>query len=187
MGRLFVTGITSLDGYINDESGTFDWAAPSTEVHAFVNERERGIGTHLYGRRLYETMRYWETAGGPDEPAVEREWAELWRGIDKIVYSSTLDAVTTSRTRLERHFDPDAVRGLKTSLPHDFSVGGAGLAAEAFRAGLVDVVQLYVNPIIVGGGTRFLPEKVRLDLTLTDERRFGNGVVFLEYRCLNAA
>ena len=182
MRRLFVTGITSLDGYINDDTGNFDWAEPSAEVHAFVNARERPIGTHLYGRRLYETMRYWETAGGPEDTAVEREWAELWRGIDKIVYSSTLDEVTTTRTRLERRFDPDAVRALKESLPHDFSIGGAALAAEAFRAGLVDVVQQYVNPVVVGGGTRFLPDGVRLDLELTDERRFGNGVVFLEYR-----
>jgi dihydrofolate reductase len=182
MGRLLVTGITSLDGYINDESGNFDWAEPDTQVHAFVNEREKNVRTHLYGRRLYETMRYWETAGGPDESAVEREWAELWRGIDKIVYSSTLDGVSTSRTRLERAFDPAAVRALKESSAHDLSVGGAALAAEAFRAGLVDAVQVYVNPVVVGGGTRFLPEKVRLDLALADEHRFDNGVVFLEYR-----
>ncbi|GIJ46797.1 deaminase [Virgisporangium aliadipatigenens] len=182
MGRLIATGITSLDGYVNDDSGNFDWAAPDAQVHAFVNERERNTRTHLYGRRMYETMRYWETAGGPDEPAVEREWAELWRGLDKIVYSSTLDSVQTSRTRLERSFDPAAVRALKEAATHDLGIGGAGLAAEAFRAGLVDVVQQYVSPVVVGGGTRFLPEKVRLELELTDEVRFGNGVVFLEYR-----
>jgi dihydrofolate reductase len=182
MGRLFATAITSLDGYVNDDSGAFEWATPSPQVHEFVNAREKHIGTHLYGRRLYETMRYWETAGGPDEPAEERAYADIWRAIDKVVYSRTLDEVTTGRTRLERAFDPAVAGAFVRGLPHDAGIGGAGLAAEAFRAGLIDVVQVYVNPVVVGGGTRFLPDRVRLDLTLTDEVRFDNGVVFLEYR-----
>jgi dihydrofolate reductase len=183
MGNLVYTSIASLDGYIEDEEGTFGWAVPSDEVHAFINDRERGIGTYLYGRRMYETMAVWETdpdlaAGSP----VSRDFAQVWQAADKVVYSRTLERVSTARTRIERDFDPDAVRELKAAAGHDLAVAGPGLAAHAFRAGLVDELHLYVVPVIVGGGKPFLPEKVQVGLELLDERRFGNGMVFLHYR-----
>jgi dihydrofolate reductase len=179
MARLLYSAITSLDGYIADADGVFEWAAPGEEVHAFVNDLERPIGTHLYGRRMYEVMRVWETM---DDPApVMRDFAEIWRAADKIVYSTTLDAPTTARTRVERAFDPEAVRALKAGAGRDLSVGGAGLAAHALAAGLVDEVALFLNPIVVGGGTRALPDGVRLPLQLVDERRFAGGVVYLRY------
>jgi dihydrofolate reductase len=182
MAKLIYTAITSLDGYIADEKGNFDWAAPDAEVHAFVNEQERPIGTYLYGRRLYETMVYWETGGAePEQPPAVRDYAALWRAADKIVYSTTLTTAGSARTRIERTFDADAVRALKDTADRDLSVGGAGLAAHAFRAGLVDEVRLFVNPVIVGGGTRSLPDGLRLDLRMVDERRFDSGVVHLRY------
>lgn len=182
MGRLICTGITSLDGYIADERGDFSWAAPDAAVHAFVNDLERSIGTYLYGRRMFEVMRYWETAHEqPDRPQVERDYTSVWQAADKVVFSTTLDEAGTKRTRLERDFDADAVRRMVESSTRDVSVSGPGLAAHAFRAGLVDEVRMFLHPVIVGGGTRFLPDGVRLPLRLRDERRFDNGVVYLRY------
>jgi dihydrofolate reductase len=179
MARLLYSAITSLDGYIADAEGRFDWAAPGEEVHAFVNDLERPVGTYLYGRLMYDVMRVWETMDDP-EP-VMRDYAEIWRAADKVVYSTTLDAPTTARTRVERAFDPEAVRALKAGAGRDISIGGAGLAAHALAAGLVDEVSLFLNPIVVGGGTRALPDGVRLPLELADERRFAGGVVYLRY------
>ena len=173
---LIYTAIASLDGYIEDENGKFDWSAPSDEVHRFVNDLERPIGTYLYGRRLYEAMVPWETIDDPSP--VMQEYAQIWRAADKIVYSRTLDAVSSARTRIEREFDAEAVRGMKASA--DISVGGSDFAAHAFRAGLVDEVRLLLSPIAVGGGKRALQVPVRLELL--DERRFSNGVVYLRYR-----
>ncbi len=181
MAALIYSTITSLDGYIADEDGNFDWAAPDPEVHAFINERERPVGTYLYGRRIYETMVYWET-GGATEGDAGRAYAQIWRAADKIVYSRTLSELSTARTTLERDFDADAVRRLKAGSDRDISVGGADLAASALRAGVVDTFAIYLNPVVVGGGKRALPDDVRLDLELTDEHRFGNGVVYLQYR-----
>ena len=180
MAKLIYTAITSLDGYIEDERGSFDWSAPDEDVHAFVNDLERRIGTYLYGRRLYETMVYWETAPA-DSPAVELNYARVWRSADKVVYSTTLQETASTRTRIERTFDPDAVRAMKEAANADLSVGGAELAAHGFRAGLVNEVRLLLNPVVVGGGKRALPDGVRLDLELLDERRFASGVVYLRY------
>ena len=183
MAKLIYMAITSLDGYIEDEEGRFDWAAPDAEVHAFVNDLERPVGTHLYGRGMYETMAVWQTMGDePGLPAAEVDFAELWRAMDKVVYSRTLDAVSTPRTRLEREFDPEAVRRMKEAADRDISVGGPGLAQHAFRAGLVDEVHLFVSPVVVGGGKPGLPRDVRVELELLDERRFGNGVVHTHHR-----
>jgi dihydrofolate reductase len=182
MGTLIYAANTSLDGYLEDESGAFDFSVPDEEVHAFWNEHERGIGTSLYGRRMYETMRVWEDDDWlTDEPAVVREYASIWRDADKVVYSTTLDAVSTARTRLERRFDPEEVRRLKETSASDLSVGGATLGAEAFRHGLVDECVLLVCPVLVGGGKPALPRGVRLDLELLDHRRFDNGAVHLHY------
>jgi dihydrofolate reductase len=183
MARLIYSAITSLDGYINDEDGNFDWAAPDEEVHRFVNDLERPVGTYLLGRRMYETLAVWETmpTGGDQSPAIG-DFAGIWRAADKVVYSRTLDTVATARTRIERDFDPEAVRRLKASADADLTVGGPGLAANAFRAGLVDECHLFLSPVVVGGGTPSLPDKVRVELELLDERRFGNGVVHLHYR-----
>ena len=183
MAKLICTAMTSLDGYIADEHGEFDWAAPDGDVHAFVNDLERPIGTYLYGRRLYEVMVYWETLGAqPDQQPVALDYAELWRAADKIVYSTTLAAAGSARTRIERTFDPDAVRAMKDAADRDLSIGGPALAAHAFRAGLVDEVRVFVSPITVGGGSRFLPDRLRLNLRLLDERKFDSGVVYLRYR-----
>jgi dihydrofolate reductase len=181
MAKLIYSAITSLDGYVADEDGRFDWAAPDEQVHAFVNDLERPVGTYLYGRRMYDVMRYWET---PPEGSgtVSLDYAGIWQAADKVVYSTTLDAVDTARTTLERSFDPDAVRRLKETATRDLSVGGPGLAAEALRAGLVDECQVFLNPVVIGGGTPWLPRGVRLDLDLVDEHRFDNGVVYLRYR-----
>jgi dihydrofolate reductase len=182
MGKLIYTAIASLDGYIEDADGRFDWSAPDAEVHAAVNDLERPIGTHLYGRRLYEVLRFWETAHTtPDLPAEESEYATIWQAADKIVYSRTLDAATTARTRIERDFAPDAVRALKASAERDLNIGGAELAGAALRAGLVDECHLFLSPVIVGGGKPALPSGVRADLELLGERRFGNGVVHLHH------
>jgi len=183
LARLIYTAICSLDGYVADAKGNFDWAAPDEEVHRFVNEGERPIGTYLYGRRMYEVMRYWDTpAAVDDQPEFVREYATIWRAADKIVYSKTLDAVSTARTRLERAFDAGTVRRLKADARADISVSGPHLAAEALRAGLVDELRLFLTPIVVGGGNRALPDGVRAPLTLLDERRFAGGVVYLRYR-----
>ena len=183
MARLIYSAITSLDGYIADEEGRFDWAAPDEEVHAFVNDLERPVGTYLFGRRMYEVMAVWETdpALGDQSPSM-RDYARIWQAADKIVYSSTLEAVSTARTRIERDFDPGAVRGIKASAGRDIIVGGPGLAAHAFKAGLVDECHLFVAPISVGGGKRSLPVGVRVKLELLDERRFEGGMVYFRYR-----
>ncbi len=177
--KLIYSALASLDGYIEDESGSFEWAAPDAELHAFINELERPLGTYLYGRRMYETMRYWETMDG-DSP-IGRDFAELWRAADKVVYSRSLEAVDTTRTRLEREFDADAVRELKVTAERDLGVGGPELAAQAIAAGLVDELHLYLLPVVVGGGKRALP-RAHLQLELIDERRFRSGAVFLHYR-----
>jgi dihydrofolate reductase len=183
MAKLVYAAITSLDGYVADEDGKFDWAAPDVQVHAFVNDLERPIGTYLYGRRLYDTMVAWETMpSGPDQPPVIRDYAEIWRSAEKVVYSTTLETVASARTRIEREFDSDAVRQIKAAAKHDISVGGSHLAAQAIKAGLVDDCHLFVTPVIVGGGTRALPDHVRVDLELLGERRFDNGVVHVHYR-----
>ena len=183
MAKLIYMAITSLDGYIEDRDGKFDWAAPDEELHTFVNDLERPVATHLYGRRMYETMAYWETKQAViGEPAFAQDYAVIWRAADKIVYSRTLETVSSARTRIEREFDPDAVRQMKASAERDLSVGGPELAAHAIRAGLVDECHLFVTPIVVGGGKPSLPDDVRLNLELVAERRFGNGVVHLHYR-----
>jgi dihydrofolate reductase len=183
MGKLIYSAITSLDGYVADEDGNFDWAAPDEEVHSFFNDLERPIGTYLYGRRMYETMVYWETAHtlSDQEPVVE-DFAEIWQAADKIVYSKTLETVSSARTRIERDFDPEAVRQLKASAERDITVGGPGLAGQAIKAGLVDEYHLFLTPTVVGAGKQSLPDNVRVKLELLDERRFGGGVVHLHYR-----
>ncbi len=182
MAKLIYAAICSLDGYVEDEDGKFDWAAPDEEVHAFVNDLERPIGTYLYGRRMYETMAFWETASAEaDEPPVLSDYAGIWRAAEKIVYSRTLQTVSSARTRIEQEFDPDAIRRLKQSSESDITVGGAELAGHAIGAGLVEECHLFLCPIVVGGGKRALPNNVRARLELLDERRFRNGVVHLHY------
>src|ERR1700712_2607797 len=171
MARLIYSQLCSLDGYTADEQGRFDWAAPDAEVHAFVNDQERAVGTYLYGRRLYETMVAWETIES-DEPE-ERDYAQIWRAAEKVVFSHSLEQVASKRTRIERNLDPTAIRHLKAVNERNISIGGPGLAADAIRAGLVDDYHLLMNPVLVGGGTRALPEGVRLDLELVGERRFA--------------
>ena len=178
MAKLIYSAITSLDGYTEDEHGNFDWAAPDEEVHSFVNDLERPIGTYLYGRRMYETMRYWETAHTlPDQPPAVRDFAQIWQAADKVVYSTLLQSPSTARTRIERDFDPEAIRQMKAQAERDISVGGPELAGQALEAGLVDELQLFAVPILVGGGKRWLPNHVRVQLKLLDERRFGRGAV----------
>jgi dihydrofolate reductase len=185
MGRLIYSAIASLDGYVADRNGNFDWAAPDEEVHTFVNELTRPIGTHLLGRRMHEVMVVWETDDFlTGEPACVHEFAKIWRAADKVVYSRTLGSVSGARTRLERDFDSEAVRRMKAEAERDLSVGGSDLAAQAIRAGLVDEYQLFLVPFIVGGGNAALPNDVRLGLELLDERRFRSGVVYLNYRAL---
>jgi dihydrofolate reductase len=184
MAKLIYSVIASLDGYIEDETGTFDWAEPDEEVHAFVNDLERPVGTYLLGRRMYETMVFWERP--PDlagQPPFVQDFAGIWQRADKIVYSKTLRTAASAKTLIEREFDPEAIRQLKASAGADFSVGGAGLAAQAIKAGLVDEYQLFLVPVVVGGGKRFLPDNnVRLNIELVDECRFRNGTVYLHYR-----
>ena len=182
MGKLIYAANTSLDGYVEDETGSFDWSVPDEEMHAFWNDHERHIGTSLYGRRMYESMRVWEDDDWlTGEPAVVREYAQIWRDADKVVYSTTLDAVSTARTRIERQFDPEAVRRLKEASSSDLSVGGAALGAEAFRHGLVDECILVLCPVLVGGGKPALPRGVRIDLELLDQGRIGNGMVYVRH------
>ena len=183
MAKLIYAAISSLDGYVADAEGNFDWSAPDDEVHRFVNELERPIGTYLYGRRMYEVMRYWETAPtGNGEPSAEQEYAKIWQAADKIIYSKSLEQVSSARTRIEREFDPQAIQQLKAAATRDVSVSGPTLAAQAIKLGLVDECHLFLSPIVVGGGNPALPDNVRLGLELLDERRFGNGVVHLHYR-----
>jgi dihydrofolate reductase len=182
MAKLIYSAITSLDGYNADEDGNFDWAAPDEEVHSFVNDLERPVGTYLYGRRMYEVMAPWETDPTlATQSPVMREFARIWQAADKIVYSTTLEAVSSARTRIEPGFDPEAVRQMKTQAERDLTVGGPDLAAQAIKAGLVDEFRLFFVPIVVGGGNQALPAHVRLQLELLDERRFGSGVVHLRY------
>lgn len=181
MGRLIYSALVSLDGYLDDANGDFSWAAPDSEVHAFVNDLERPVGTYLYGRRMYEVLSVWETFGTePDASPETRDYGQIWRAADKVVYSTRLDAVHTARTRLERTFDPEAVRALVEESDSDVSIGGAGVAGQAIRAGLVSEIQVFHAPAIVGGGTAYLPD-VRLELRLLDERRFRGGFVYARY------
>jgi dihydrofolate reductase len=182
MARLVYSAITSLDGYVADEDGNFDWAEPDEEMHTFVNDLERPIGTYLYGRRMYEVMVYWETANTiPDQPRFVQDYAEIWQAADKIVYSRSLEKTSSARTRIERDFDVDAIRQMKELATTDLTVGGADLAGQALRAGLVDECLLFIAPIVVGGGISSLPDDLRLQLELLEERRFGNGMVYLRY------
>jgi dihydrofolate reductase len=183
LAKLIYAAIASLDGYVEDQRGAFEWGKPDAEVHAFINDLERPTGVYLYGRRMYETMVFWESAGaGGDLPAVAQDYAEIWRAAEKIVYSRTLEGPASVRTRIERDFDAEAIRRLKESAARDLTVGGAGLAAQAIGAGLVDECHLFLAPIIVGGGKRALPADVRAELELLAERRFRGGVVHLHYR-----
>jgi dihydrofolate reductase len=182
MAKLIYSSISSLDGYVADEEGNFDWAMPDEEVHAFVNDLERPVGTYLYGRRMYETMVYWETAHFLDgQTHLEQDFAAIWQAADKIVYSKTLESVSSARTRIERDFDVQAVRQIKAAAGRDLTVGGPNLAGQAIKAGLVDEFHLFVTPVLVGGGKQSLPNNVLLRLRLLDVRRFGNGVVHLHY------
>jgi dihydrofolate reductase len=182
MARLIYSAIMSLDGYIADAQGQFEWAAPDEDVFSFVTDLERPVGTYLYGRRMYETMRYWETAHTADgQSPAGRDFAQLWQAADKIVYSTTLPSADTARTRIERDFDPGQVRKLKETAGRDLTVGGAHLAAQAIAAGLVDEYQLYLVPAVVGGGTRALPGQARLNLVLAQEHTFGGGTIYLRY------
>jgi dihydrofolate reductase len=180
MAKLIYSAITSLDGYVADENGNFDWAEPDEEVHTFINDLQRPVGTYLYGRRMYEVMVAWETLALANQPPFMQEFAEIWQAADKIVYSKTLETASSARTRIERDFDPEAVRQMKAG--RDLSVAGPHLAAQAIRAGLVDEWHMFVAPIVVGGGTRFFPSGVRVKLELLDQRRFAGGMVHLHYR-----
>jgi dihydrofolate reductase len=183
MPKLIYTAITSLDGYIEDAEGSFDWSAPDEEVHKFVNDLERPIGTHLYGRRMYEVMVYWETAHTlADQPRFVHDYAHIWQAADKIVYSKGLETASSTRTRIERDFKPEAIRQMKRQAGGDITIGGPDLAGQAIKAGLVDEYHLFVTPVLVGGGKQALPDDVSLRLALLDEHRFGNGVVHLHYR-----
>ncbi len=185
MARLIYGMQTSLDGYTADAAGNFDWAEPNEEIHRFVNDNDRPTGTYLYGRRMYETMLFWETAGtGGDSAAPDyiRDYAELWRNADKVVYSTTLDKVDTTRTRIERTFDPPQVRKLKASAQGQLIIDGPALAAQALHAWLVDELRQYVYPVVVGAGTRFLPDGLQLNLELVETHPFSNGTVYLRYR-----
>jgi dihydrofolate reductase len=182
VGKLIYLSIASLDGSIADQDGNFDWAEPDEEMHTLVNDLERSVGTFLFGRRMYEVLVAWETMDLTDQPSFIRDFAEIWRAADKVVYSKTLTTVSSARTRIEPDFDPDAVRRMKASDERDLSIGGPALAAQVIEAGLVDEYHLFLVPVVVGGGTRFFPDDVRLDLELLDERHFGNGTVYLAYR-----
>lgn len=182
MADLIYSVMMSLDGYIADQDGKFDWAAPDEEVHSCINELERPVGTYLYGRRMYEIMAVWEPLPLEDEPPCIAEFAAIWRAAEKIVYSSRLGGVTTPKTRLERSFDVEAIRRMKASSPRDLAISGPTLAAHALRAGMVDVCHILISPVLVGGGLKAFPDDVRLDFKLEEERRFDNGTVFLHYR-----
>lgn len=187
MGRLIYSAIVSADGYVTDESGRFDWAQPDEEVHRFINGLERSVTTALYGRRMYEVMRAWQTMGcDSSDPAYIRDFAESWRSADKIVYSTTLATVATPRTRIERHFDPSAVWSLKAHSAGDLSIGGPTLAAAAVADDLVDEYQIFIAPVSVGGGLPFMPPGRKIDLALVDERRFDSGMVYVRYTPMRA-
>jgi dihydrofolate reductase len=182
VAKLIYSAITSLDGYVADEDGNFDWAEPDEEVHAFINELERPVGTYLYGRRLYEVMVAWEELALADQPPHMQDFAKIWRAADKIVYSKTLEAVSSAKTRIEREFEPDTIRQVKSRAGRDLIIGGPDLAADAFIAGVVDECQIFIAPVVVGGGKQSLPDDVRVELELLDQRGFSNGMVYLRYR-----
>ena len=183
MASLIYSAIASLDGYIADEDGKFDWAEPDEEVHSFINDLERPVGTLLLGRRMYEVLAYWDDPPAVDEqPSFVQEFAEIWQAADKVVYSRTLETARTGRTRIEHDFDPEAVGRLKSQSDRDLAIGGPALAAQAIRAGLVDEYHMFVVPVVVGAGKQALPRDVRIELELLDKRRFRNGTVFLRYR-----
>jgi dihydrofolate reductase len=183
MAKLIYSAITSLDGYVADEDGNFEWAVPDEELHTFINDLERPVGTYLYGRRMYEVMVGWESAHTlPDQPPFMLDFAQIWQAADKIVYSKTLETVSSAKTRIERDFDPEAVRQIKARAGRDILVGGPELAAQAMKTGLVEELHLFLAPIVVGGGKQSLPNNVRLELEVLDERRFSNGMVYLHYR-----
>lgn len=186
MAKLIYSGIMSLDGYVVDANGSFEWAAPDEEVHAFVNDLEREIGTSLYGRRMYDVMSVWQSWDTTNEPAVVKDYAEIWRAADKIVFSRTLDVARTPKTTLVDTFDPASIRALKSSAERDLSIGGPTIAAAAINAGLVDEFHLFIHPVAVGGGTPFFPAGAHLQLELVDEGRFASGVVHLHYRDVDA-
>jgi dihydrofolate reductase len=181
MAKLIYTGIMSLDGYTADAAGKFDWSMPDEEVHSFVNDLERPVGTYLYGRRMYEVMAVWEDMSLSQAPPFVRDYARIWRAADKFVYSTSLENPSSARTRIERDFDAVAIRALKEASERDMSIGGTVLAAQAIKAGLVDEFGLFLTPVVVGGGKQFLPDGVAMTLELLDERRFSNGVVYLRY------
>ena len=182
MAKLIYSAITSLDGYVADQDGNFDWGEPDEEVHTFINDLQRSVGTYLYGRRLYEVMVDWETMSTEEQPHYIQEFAEIWQGADKIVYSKTLETVSTASTRIEREFDPDPVWQMKTATGRDISVGGPDLAGQALKAGLIDECHLFITPVVVGGGRHSLPKGLRLKLQLLDARSFESGFVHLRYR-----
>ena len=182
MAKLIYSSIASLDGFVADEDGNFDWAEPDEEVHTVVNDLVRPVGTFLLGRRMYEVLVAWETMNTTGQPHFIEDFGEIWRAADKVVYSTTLEEVSSAKTRIERVFDPDAVREMKAEAERDIGVGGPNLAARAIEAGVVDEWHLFLTPIVVGGGTRLFPDDVHVELELVDERRFGNGVVHLRYR-----
>jgi len=183
VARLIYSAITSLDGYVTDDGGKFEWAQPDEDLHVFVNDLERSIGTYLYGRRMYKTMVFWETAHTlADGPEYMHDYARIWQRADKVVYSTTLESVSSDRTGIERDFDPRAVQEMKASLSDDISIGGANLAAQAFEVGLVDECHLFLHPVVIGSGNAAFSMKGRVDLELLDERLFGSGVVHLHYR-----
>jgi len=182
VAKLIYLAISSLDGFVADEHGNFDWAEPDEEVHTFVNDVLRPVGTHLYGRRMYEVMVAWETMPLDGQPPFMQDFAEIWRAAEKVVYSSTLDTVSSARTHVDREFDPETIRQMKAAAELDITVGGPALAAQAIKAGLVDEYHLILAPVVVGGGTQSLPTDIRLRLELLDEHRFANGMVHLHYR-----
>jgi dihydrofolate reductase len=183
MAQLIYIANTSLDGYTEDRDGKFDWIAPGDEYYRFISNLVREAGTYLYGRRMYETMMVWETDPNlAAENPLRRDFAEIWQAANKIVYSRTLPAASTRKTQLEPDFDPEAIRQLKETVEQDILIGGAELAAHAFRSGLIDECHLFLIPIIVGGSKPALPNNIRLELELLEERRFGNGMVYLRYQ-----
>jgi dihydrofolate reductase len=183
MSKLIYIANVSLDGFIEDAHGSFEWTEPNEEGFVFITDLIRPVGTFLYGRRLYETMAVWETdASLAAQSELRADFAETWQAADKVVYSTTLPAVSTARTRLERSFDTNSVRAMKRSATGDLTVGGANLAAQAFKDGLVDEIHLFIGPVLVGGGKPALPRDARVELELVDERRFTNGIVYVRYR-----
>lgn len=182
MARLVSSTLCSLDGYVVDTDGSFAWAAPDEEEHDFINGLQREMGTMLLGRKMYDVLEVWDTLDTPEQDPIVREFARAWRDCDKVVYSTTLEEPRTERTRIETTFDAEQVRRLVADADRDVSIGGPTLAAEAFRAGLVGEVQLFLHPVVVGGGVPALPAGVRLRLTLVEQRVFGSGVVFVRYR-----